>query len=147
MIYIYKLLFIFLSFLIIKCGEKPNRNVNLYDNNLTATSKNKILNDTININFLFGHWKAYKKTTIDGGDMNKYALDKKNSSVYLSLNILDSDTVIYDAGIQEYKLKYIIENNKLIISNQSYVIVSLTTNELVLKEEIVLGGLIYFKKN
>lgn len=140
-------LIIFSIQLIVSCSGKSNKNAGNNEQYKTARISSEIVKDTFDYKALIGHWIAYKKTTTEGGDISEYALDKENPSVYLSLNILDSDTVIYDAGIQEYKLKYSIEDNKLIISNQSYIIVSLTTNELVLKEEIVLGGLIYLKKN
>lgn len=92
--------------------------------------------ETDTIKTLKGEWYAYKKTT----------LQDQSLEVNLILNFVNDTTVNFKESNVDNNVNYTINNNAITIANKEYLIVSISNNELTLKEENPLGGILYFEK-
>ncbi len=98
-------------------------------------------------NLLLGEWEAYKKTTLEGSDGSDITLSGKPYTVKLELEFLDDGKSYFNNGEGEIETSYTLEDDTLKVSRFTYSIVEITDSELVLKEEKLMGGLIYLKKS
>lgn len=95
---------------------------------------------------LLGQWEAYKKTDLDGGDGSDVTLNGKPYTVRLELEFLDKGKSYFNNGEGKIETSYTIEKDTLQIVRFKYSIIELTDSKLVLKEEKLIGKLIYLNK-
>ena len=107
---------------------------------------NDALNEEADINLLIGKWEAYKKTDLDGGDGSDVTLNSKPYTVRLELEFLDKEKSYFNNGEGKIESSYKIVGDTLQIVRFKYSIIELTDSELILKEERLLGKLIYLNK-
>ncbi len=107
---------------------------------------NDELKKEVYINLLIGKWEAYKKTDLDGGDGSDVTLNGKPYTVRLELEFLDKEKSYFNNGEGKIETSYNIEGDTLQIVRFKYSIIELTDSELVLKEERLIGKLIYLNK-
>ncbi|WP_323028355.1 hypothetical protein [Gelidibacter japonicus] len=102
----------------------------------------------LNVDDLLGKWNSYKITTLEGGDGSDITFDGKPFSEKIMMNFIDSKTMLFSInGSEEYKVEYVIKGNQMSIAHRKYTIKVLTDKEMTLKEEKLLGNLIYLKKD
>jgi len=102
----------------------------------------------IKLDKLLGKWSAYKVTTSEGGDGSDITLEGKPFDKQMMMNFIDSRMMYFSMnGGEEYKIEYTLKNDKIVIAHRKYTIKELTDSTLILKEEKLLGNLIYLKKD
>lgn len=104
------------------------------------------LNKGAYISLLMGKWEAYKKTDLDGGDGSDVTLNGRPYSVRLELEFLDKGKSYFNNGEGKLETNYVIKGDTLKIVRFKYSIIELTDSELVLKEEELMGKLVYLHK-
>lgn len=97
---------------------------------------------------LLGKWNSYKVTTLKGGDGSDITFDRKPFDKKIMMNFIDSKSMSFSInGNEETDLEYVMKENRIIIAHRKYTIEALTDSTLTLKEEQLLGNLIYLKKD
>lgn len=100
----------------------------------------------VDTSLLPGEWVGFKKTTLEGTDGSETTLNGESYTVKLELDFLDDNKVYFNNGEGKIQLGYILNKETLKISHFNFTIIRLNEEELVLKQEKILGGLIYLKK-
>jgi len=96
---------------------------------------------------IMGAWTAYKETTLEGDDGSSITLSGEPFKVKLDLVFYDNSKVKRINWIEELDTVYSLKKDTLRISHFIYTIKKLTLEELVLKEEKLMGNLIYLHRN
>ncbi|WP_108423723.1 hypothetical protein [Flagellimonas amoyensis] len=96
---------------------------------------------------ILGSWTAYKETTLEGDDGSSITLSGEPFKVKLDLVFYKNSKVKRINWIEELDTLYSLKQDTLRISHFIYTIKKLTHDELVLKEERLLGNLIYLHRN
>lgn len=120
----------------------------LFDTKLDAelTTLSKRSKKAVDTSLLLGQWKAFKKTTLEGTDGSEITLSGEPYTVKLELEFLNDNKVYFNNGEGKIEFDYILNKETLKISHFTFTINKLSEKELVLKEEKLLGGLIYLNK-
>jgi len=94
---------------------------------------------------LMGNWHVYRVTTINNTDGSEFSIDGRplNPDPDLSLNFIDTKTVIVTEMGQEYTLGFRVKDSIIKISHREYAILKINKQELVLKEN---EEILYLKK-
>ena len=101
-----------------------------------------------NIDDLLGKWNSYKVTTLKGDDGSEITFDGKPFRKKIMMNFINSKKMLFSINNgKEVKIDYFLKNNTITIAHRKYKVTSFKKGVLVLKEEKLLGNLIYFKKN
>jgi len=96
---------------------------------------------------ILGSWTAYKETTLDGDDGSSITLSGEPFKVKLKLVLYENSKVKRINWIEELDTIYSLKKDTLQISHFVYTIKKLTQDELVLKEEKLMGNLIYLHRD
>ncbi|TXN36134.1 hypothetical protein FVB32_16380 [Flagellimonas hymeniacidonis] len=97
-------------------------------------------------NELLGIWEAYNKTTLDGEDGSDLTLDGEPFTIELKLIFHDDERATFENPAGKVKTTYSVKGDTLKVSYFTYSIVEVSKSQLVIKEEKLMGGLIYLKK-
>tara|TARA_R110001583_G_scaffold27453_4_gene98138 strand:+ start:3495 stop:3914 length:420 start_codon:yes stop_codon:yes gene_type:complete len=117
----------------------------LFSLNGLSQTKDHLKKETA-INPLLGQWEAYKKTDLDGGDGSDVTFNGLPYTVKLELIFLDGDKSFFNNGEGRLETSYTLKEDTLKVSRFTYSIIKIIGSELVLKEEKLIGKLIYLKK-
>lgn len=97
---------------------------------------------------LLGTWNSYKVTTPKGDDGSDLTFNGKPFKKKIMMNFIDSKKMVFSInGSEQVETEYSMENSMIIIGYQKYTIIKFDKNQLILKEERLLGNLIYLQKD
>lgn len=95
---------------------------------------------------LKGKWVSYKKVDSNGEDGKNITLTGKPYDIDIKVIFLDKGKSIFIERGKKYNINFRLKKNVLSIGNRKYTIKKITSTKLILKEEKLLGGFVYFRK-